>query len=468
MCRFRRAGPDSSGPAVTVFYARESPVKVEAHGLALAFLDGKWRVAAMVERARIAFGVQRPIFVGVARRVLERFPSPPHDAAGTLARFIASDSGFQGAVTRMRRSGHLHVRRLSLPDAAMGEPPPFVRGLDLPPLAAAADLSRFLGLDDGRLLFLADPRGWNRARRDPVVRHYRYRWVPKRSGSSRLIEAPKERLKDVQRRILAEIVGKVPPHEAAHGFRAGRSIVTHASPHCRKIIVVRMDLEDFFAHVAVPRVRGLFRLLGYPETVAALLARLCCAPTPSDVLVARPRDAARLNERMHERTLYETPHLPQGAPTSPALANLIAYRLDVRLAGLAAKLGAVYTRYADDLAFSGDEALDRSVGRLLALTGAVAIEEGFAVRFRKTRVMRSGRRQQLAGITVNVHPALRRSDVDRLKAILTNCVRNGPLRENREGRPDFRAYLAGRVGYVQMVSPRRGAKLRRLFDAISW
>jgi hypothetical protein len=160
--------------------------------------------------------------------------------------------------------------------------------------------------------------------------------------------------------------------------------------------------------------------------------------------------------------------LPQGSPTSPALANLCAYRLDCRLSALAQKMGAQYTRYADDLAFSGEQELERCARRFQVLVCQVALEEGFEIHTRKSRFMRQGVRQQLAGIVINQHPNPKRRDYDRLKAILYNCARDGPSTHNREDRPDFRAHLLGRIAYVSSINPPRGRKLRQLFDRISW
>src|SRR5207248_9475177 len=145
------------------------------------------------------------------------------------------------------------------------------------------------------------------------------------------------------------------------------------------------------------------------------------------------------SNRPHNRAA----HLPQGAPTSPALANLCAYRLDCRLDALARSLGAAYTRYADDLAFSGGEELERGARRFQVLVCRVALEEGFEVHTRKSRFMRRAVRQQLAGVVVNDRPNVKRADFDALKAILCNCARHGPASQNRDGRGAFRAYLPG-------------------------
>ena len=189
-------------------------------------------------------------------------------------------------------------------------------------------------------------------------------------GSVRLLEAPKRELKDLQRQVLHGILDHIPAHDAAHGFRPGRSARTAAARHQGRAVVLRLDLESFFTSVGVGRVYGIFRLAGYPEPVAHALAGLCTTATPPDVLRRAPEAPDALRE--HRRRMLHAlrgPHLAQGSPTSPALANLSAFGLDRRLAGLADKLGATYTRYADDLVLSGGRdlarasAIDRAAGR---------------------------------------------------------------------------------------------------------
>jgi hypothetical protein len=175
----------------------------------------------------------------------------------------------------------------------------------------------------------------------------------------------------------------------------------------------------------------------------------------------RPQDVA-LGERLRSA------HLPQGAPTSPALANLCAHRLDVRLAGLAQAVGAVYTRYADDLAFSGGDQLARSARRFQVAVAVIAGAEGFQLHFQKSRFMRRAVCQQLAGVVVNERPNVRRAVYDEMKAILTNCARHGPQTQNRAAHPDFRGHLLGRIAHVRMIHPERGAKLAELFGRIAW
>jgi hypothetical protein len=166
--------------------------------------------------------------------------------------------------------------------------------------------------------------------------------------------------------------------------------------------------------------------------------------------------------------VYARPHLPQGAPTSPSLANLCCYRLDCRLAGLAQSAGAVYTRYADDLAFSGGTSFDRSLERFATHVAIILREEGFTVHHRKTRIMRQSVRQHLAGLVTNRRLNPRRKDFDVLKAILTNCVRHGPASQNREGHPHFREQLAGRVAFIACIHPEKGNRLQAIFEKIDW
>jgi RNA-directed DNA polymerase len=306
----------------------------------------------------------------------------------------------------------------------------------------------------------------NKLRRQKL-QHYYYSILPKRSGSVRLIESPKSRLKELQRRILSGILDRIPVHPAVHGFVTGRSIVTFAAPHAGKQVLLRLDLQNFFPAFPAARAQAFFRTLGYPEKVADNLGGICTNSVPRDVWNRRPPEIEPM--QWHEaRALYARPHLPQGAPTSPALANLTAYRLDCRLSGLATSAGAVYTRYADDLAFSGGEGFNRVVERFATHAAAIALEEGFSVNHRKTRIMRQGVCQHLAGVVVNQKVSLRRCDLELLEAILTNCGRFGPATQNRANRSDFRAHLAGRVGFVEMVNRAKGQRLRGLFERVNW
>jgi hypothetical protein len=305
----------------------------------------------------------------------------------------------------------------------------------------------------------ADDLGWLTAY--GAAEHYRHRWHEKKSGGFRLIEMPKGLLKHAQRRVLRKILDAIPPHEVARGFRKGSSVRDFVEPHTGRHILVRFDLEEFFPSITATRVLRVFLTGGYPEPVARALTRLTTHAVPTAVV------GEKALEWVARRRLA-TPHLPQGAPTSPALANLCAFRLDCRLAGLAKAAGANYTRYADDLLFSGGEDFARQVKRFVVTAGAVILEEGFRPNHRKTRVMRQGQRQHAAGIVLNERPNLERREFDRLKAILTNCVRQGAESQNREGHADFAAHLLGKVSWVAFIHPEKGRKLREIYERIDW
>jgi hypothetical protein len=436
-----------------------------AEGLAAAFLDGAWSPPEMTERGAVALGRSPSWLAATTRRIHAAFPVLPADRFGAVVRAIELDSGLEKALFDRREP--LRIRRFFCPSPTMD-----LARADggLPSLPTTGDIAAWLNEDIAHLAWLADWRGLARHIRGPRLCHYVYRWMPKRAGGLRLLEAPKPNLKAIQRRILHEILDRVPPHEAAHGFRHGRGILTHARAHAGKTALLRMDLEDFFISIPAGRVLGVFRTLGYPEEASRVLTGLCTSRAPAAEALEWPGPPTPSGRAALHRTRqrYRTRHLPQGAPTSPSLANLCAYGLDVRLAAAARRVGATYTRYADDLVFSGDAAFARTVHRFVTLVAAVALEEGFRVQHRKTRVMRRAQRQVVTGLVVNEHPAIRRVEFDRLRATLHNCARLGPESQNRDGHPDFRAHLEGAVAWVSHVQPERGAKLEAALRRIQW
>lgn len=375
-----------------------------------------------------------------------------------LAAIILDDEHFLGAWENGKAPPQIRRYCISLP--VVPEQPAWLVALALPAIPTVGDLARWLTVRPDELGWFADQF---RLTHDATSRlqHYHYRWLPKRSGGWRLIEIPKQRLRAMQQKILREILDLVPAHSAAHGFRRGHSCVTHAALHVNQRVVIRMDLKDFFPSIPASRVHAMFVKLGYSQSVAGALARLCVNRTPAGA-------AAAVDISWAERQALRSPHLPQGSPCSPALANACAFRLDIRLQALAASMGAVYSRYADDLVFSGDAQLARALDRFHVRVAAIALGEGFRVNTRKTRMMGAGVRQQVTGIVVNCRPNIARDEYDALKATLTNCVRHGPASQNRIGHDNFRAYLEGRVAHVHMVNPARAERLRNLCAAIVW
>jgi predicted DNA-binding WGR domain protein/retron-type reverse transcriptase len=307
----------------------------------------------------------------------------------------------------------------------------------LPAWKTEADVAAALGISVGELRFFSIHRDKER------VRHYLSFAIPKRSGGERLIQAPKPRLKALQRRLLPLLVNRLPASDAAHGFRSARSIRSGAEPHLRQRVLVQMDLADFFPTVTYPRVRGLFIALGYSYPVAATLAALA---TESE---RQPVDV--------DGTVYHVPvtprHCVQGAPTSPGICNAVVVRMDRRLGGLARWAGFRYTRYADDLTFSGDD--PRKIGAILVHARRIVEAEGFRINDAKTRVSRRGQRQVVTGVTVNDVLGLSRRERRRLRARIHHVQSEGldPVEE---------ASIEGYLSYLHMLNPGQaeGARAR--------
>lgn len=345
-------------------------------------------------------------------------------------------------------------------DLSQDERPERLERFNLPRFRHPEELAKWLDLPVGQLAWLSHRFDESHRPAEEKAAHYHYRWIGKRSGGNRLIEAPKPRLKRVQARILHEILNRVPPHVAAHGFAAGRSIRTNAQPHVGSRVVVKLDLQEFYPSVSFNRVVAIFRSLGYSREVAIWLGRLTTAALPASFL-AKGRWTSDMEP-------YQRKRLPQGAPTSPALANLSAFALDLRLGGLARSFGARYTRYADDLTFSGDERFLRSLAVFIPLAEKIIRSERFTSNKKKRRVIRSSQRQTVTGVVVNARPNVARRDYDLLKAILTNCIRRGPSTQNHDRHPNFAAHLMGRIAHVSQLNPARGEKLRVLYGKIDW
>jgi RNA-directed DNA polymerase len=310
--------------------------------------------------------------------------------------------------------------------------------LGLPVWRNETELADALGIDTPALRHLSIHSA---RERHP---HYVTFAIPKRSGGERLIMAPKSRLKAVQRRLNALLVNRLPASEFAHGFRPARNVRTNAAPHVGRQVVLHLDLEDFFPSIHFGRVRGLLIALGYGYAVASVLAALTTEAPRQPVLV----DGKRLHPPAGPRAC------PQGAPTSPGLSNAIVVRMDHRLAGLARRFGFAYSRYADDLTFSGDD-ID-AAHALRCLATRIVQSEGFRLNVGKTRVMRNGARQAVTGVVVNEVLGLSRHERRRLRAALHRLGREGVGRDAR---------IEGRLAYLQMLNPEQAAQLRKRAQA---
>ncbi len=351
---------------------------------------------------------------------------------------------------QIRREAHEAYRQTTIVHAGLGvsgglqgtgSNPVALGNRGLPVLHRAEELAAAMEIELGTLRWLTYHR-----RGAAVVHYHRYE-IPKKTGGSRAISAPKPALAQAQHWILAHILQRLSVETEAHGFIGGRSIVTNALEHTQREVVINLDLKDFFPTFTFRRVKGLFFALGYGEHLATVLALLCTEP---------PRVPAEFQGKIYHVALGERV-LPQGACTSPAITNAICRRLDRRLAGLAKKHHFAYTRYADDLTFSGDH--PRRAGRLLKSVRAILADEGLTEHPSKTRIMRKSQRQEVTGVTVNRRPTLSRNELRKLRAILHNAARFGLSSQNREQHPNFQNHLRGKVAYAAMVDPSKAEVL---------
>jgi len=315
----------------------------------------------------------------------------------------------------------------------------------LPALTTPLELAQAMGLSLAELNFLGFHREVARST------HYRRFNLPKKTGGVRTISAPMPRLKRAQYWVLDNVLAKVPVHAAAHGFLPGHSIVSNAVPHCGQDVVINLDLKDFFPSVHFPRIKGVFRGLGYGEAVASLLALLCSENACDELTVDGERFF--VGGKGRERVL------PQGAPTSPMLTNILCRKLDRRLQALAAKLGFAYTRYADDLTFSASGDAAQQVGRLLRQVHHVLRDEGFTPHPDKQRVMRRGARQEVTGVVVNDKPSVSREERRKLRAALHRAGQQGLQAATWQGEAATRDTLVGYARFVQMVNAQQGQAL---------
>src|SRR4051794_28226038 len=225
--------------------------------LAGAFLGGEWEAKAMVASGRRTIG-RRTWLPRLADGVLAAYRDPPSDRPRELAAYVTLLLGDLPRRPRVAQVLHEPVFHTE-----MGR-----RRWPVPAIDTVGDLAERLELDPGQLDWLADVRGLERTVRDRRLRNYTYLRVPRASGHDRVLERPKLRLKEIQRWIVNEILIWIPVHDAAHGFVRGRSARTHATLHSGRRVVLRLDLEDFFATVTGGRVYAIFRTAGYPEAVA--------------------------------------------------------------------------------------------------------------------------------------------------------------------------------------------------------
>lgn len=253
---------------------------------------------------------------------------------------------------------------------------------------------------------------------------YRTFKLAKKTGGKRTIEEPLPSLKEIQRWILDNILSKIQVSKHAKAFHKNRSIRSNARYHQNKTYVLRIDVTDFFGSIKYKKVYQAFISMGYNESVSTMLANLCTKDNK----------------------------LPQGAPTSPALSNIIFLLADKRISSFMKKKGIHYTRYADDLTFSGDF----EPGMVIKFVRSVLKDNGLKINNKKTRVQKKHQRQSVTGITVNQRMKAPREMRRNLRQSIYYIEKYGllsHLSKIENNKANHIRHLLGIANYILFIDP---------------
>lgn len=256
----------------------------------------------------------------------------------------------------------------------------------------------------------------------------------------RKLSLPSKKLKYMQRWILDNILYKLPTDDASHGFTPGKSTVSNALFHINKEFIFKTDIKDFFPAINSKRIFGLFKSFGYSKSIAYALTKIC---TYND-------------------------ELPQGAPTSPYLSNLICRKMDYRITCLCKKGNLDYSRYADDITISGG----KKIKNIKPLLQDIIESEGFKLNLEKTRFIHNSYRQTVTGIVVNKKSSIPRETYRKLRQEIYYMKKFGVSShldsKNLTFKSNVKAYYYGMVNYCYMIDPLKGQSLYIELNKINW
>jgi retron-type reverse transcriptase len=321
--------------------------------------------------------------------------------------------------------------------------------LKLPKLDSFSELASAMKFETSDLVWLCYERGASE------VDHYNRFEIPKRAGGTRLISSPKGKMRKAQNWVNENILRLLEPSKYCYAFRPEISIVHNATQHLNKALIVKYDIKDFFPSITFGRVRGYFEYLGYNPGMATVLALVCTDAPRVRVTIRGSSQIVAVGERS----------LPQGACTSPALSNLIASRLDNRLAGFAKTVGVdwTYTRYADDLTFStNDQGVN--LGSFLAAVTKITADEKFEIKRAKTRIMRAPKRQTVTGLLVGNEVRIPKSTIKSIRALFHNIETKGQDAVSEQIGKNALPVAQGYWSYMHMVNPELAAKYLKRYS----
>ena len=306
------------------------------------------------------------------------------------------------------------------------------------------------------------------------AKHYKVFTIPKKSGGVREISAPVKMLKSFQTYTNMLLQALYEPTSAAMGFVPGRSVVDNAEKHVGMNYVLNLDLKDFFPSIPQARVWGalMSKAIGFNQDVASAVAGLCCTEIDfyDDKPVLTTVDLPK-GTKTEKRNV-----LPQGAPTSPILTNIVARNLDRQLKHLAAKFGLNYTRYADDITFSSMHNVYQEEGEFMTELRRIVAEQNFTINEKKTRLQKKGSRQEVTGLVVSDRVNVTREYVRSIGSLLYIWERYGydsafarflqhyTPKANRVSPPSMERVIQGKLMYLKMVKGEESPVWQKLQD----
>ena len=301
--------------------------------------------------------------------------------------------------------------------------------------------------------------------------------IRKRSGGRRFIRVPAPPLMRTQKWINEFILKDIPVHPASHAFKMGSSIRDCAIKHCGAKWLIKVDVMDFFESVSEIQVFRIFKELEYQPLVAFELTRLCTIATPW----RSPRQhyenwrVRKYNESIPEYNRDLLGYLPQGAPTSPLLSNLIMRNHDAELDEIAANYGLIYTRYSDDLIFSTrSKTLNRVIAKeVVHKVYGILSQAGFRPQYRKTKIIPPGSKKIVLGLNVDgTMPRLQKEFKDRLRQHLYYLEKLGPVehfnRRSFDSVWGMKCHVRGLIDYANMIEPEYSVLCLKKFEEIDW
>ena len=310
----------------------------------------------------------------------------------------------------------------------------------LPVLETANDVAKAMEITIGELRFLAY------SRKNSKISHYKRFKVAKKSGGHRLISAPMPRLKKAQHYILDHILNTITIHPKAHGCVLEKSILSNAVPHVHKDVVINQDVKNFFPSITYNRIKGVFKAMGYSEQVSVIFGLLCSETKILDISLLGENYFAQQGKRF----------LPQGSPCSPAITNIICKKMDYRLDGLATKYGFTYTRYVDDITFSGDKAQFSKITAFLKYSKKIVKSENFTLHPDKLRIMKRHQRQEVTGVVINEKPNINKPSLKWFRALLYQIEKDGIKGKTWNGGLNVLAEIDGYANFIYQIDQKKG------------